>query len=55
MRLVWLTLGLAFLAVGLIGAVLSFVVVYFSPVRHVRDAPLRPHIGMPGDELPIME
>jgi MFS family permease len=42
-------------AVGLLGAVLSFVVVYFSPVRHVRDAPLRPHIGMPGDELPIME
>lgn len=42
-------------AVGLMGAVLSILVVWFSPVRHIRDAPLRPTIGMPGDEMPIME
>ena len=40
---------------GLLGAALSLVVVWFSPVRHVRDAPLKPTIGMPGDQLPIME
>lgn len=41
--------------VGLLGGVLSLVVVWFSPVRHVRDAPLAPTIGMPGDTLPITE
>jgi MFS family permease len=41
--------------VGLLGALLSLLVVWFSPVRHVRQAPLRPTIGMPGDQLPIME
>jgi MFS family permease len=41
--------------VGLLGAALSLVVVYFSPVRHVREAPLVPLIGMPGDTLPITE
>jgi MFS family permease len=41
--------------VGLLGAVLSLLVVWFSPVRHVREAPLAPNIGMPGDELPITE
>lgn len=41
--------------VGLAGAALSLLVVYFSPVRHIRDTPLVPTIGMPGDELPIME
>jgi MFS family permease len=40
---------------GLVGAVLSLLVVWFSPVRHIRDAPLRPTIGMPGDQLPITE
>jgi len=41
--------------VGLIGSVLAIVAVWFSPVRHIRDAPLVPTIGMPGDELPVME
>ncbi len=41
--------------VGLIGAALAFVVVWFSPVRHVRDAPLTPNIGMPRGGLPIPE
>jgi MFS family permease len=41
--------------VGLLGAVLSLLVVWFSPVRHVREAPLVPNIGMPGDDLPITE
>ena len=41
--------------VGILGAGLALLVVYFSPVRHIRDAPLVPSIGMPGDELPIME
>lgn len=40
---------------GLVGAVLSLVVVWFSPVRHVRDAPVAPNIGMPGAGLPITE
>ena len=42
-------------AIGLLGGVLSLVVVWFSPVRHIRDAPLVPTIGMPGDQLPITE
>ncbi len=41
--------------VGLVGAALAFVVVWFSPVRHVRDAPLTPNIGMSGGGLPIPE
>ena len=40
---------------GLLGAALSLVVVWFSPVRHVRDAPLTPNIGLPGGGLPITE
>jgi MFS family permease len=42
-------------AVGLLGAVFSMVVVWFSPVRSIRDAPLVPPSAMPGDELPITE
>lgn len=42
-------------ALGLLGGVLSIIVVWFSPVRHIRDAPLTPTIGMPGDTLPITE
>jgi MFS family permease len=42
-------------AVGLLGAVFSIVVVWFSPVRFIRDAPLVPPSAMPGDELPITE
>jgi MFS family permease len=50
------TIGLrAAFALGLLGGVLSLAVVWFSPVRHIRDAPLRPTIGMPGDEMPITE
>ena len=41
--------------VGLSGAALTLVVVWFSPVRRVRDAPLTPIIDMPGDTLPITE
>lgn len=42
-------------AVGLVGAVLSFVVVWFSPVRFIREAPIAPPHAIPGDELPITE
>lgn len=50
------TIGLrAAFALGLLGGVLALAVVWFSPVRHIRDAPLRPTIGMPGDEMPITE
>ena len=42
-------------AVGLIGGVLAIVVVWFSPVRHIKDAPIAPTIGMPGDEMPVLE
>ena len=41
--------------VGLAGSVLALLVVYFSPVRHLRDAPLAPSIGMRADELVITE
>jgi MFS family permease len=42
-------------AVGLLGAVFSMVVVWFSPVRFIRDAPLVLPSAMPGDELPLTE
>jgi hypothetical protein len=50
------TMGLraAFWA-GLLGAVAALIAVWFSPVRHVKAAPLAPTIGMPGDQLPVME
>jgi len=41
--------------VGLLGAALSLLVVWFSPVRQVRSAPLVPIIDLPGDTLPITE
>ena len=41
--------------VGLAGAALTLLVVWFSPVRHVQSAPLVPTIDMPGDTLPITE
>ena len=41
--------------VGLAGAALTLLVVWFSPVRHVRVVPLVPTIDMPGDTLPITE
>jgi MFS family permease len=42
-------------AVGLLGAVLSLLVVWFSPVRFIRDAPLAGPTAMPGDEMPLTE
>lgn len=42
-------------AVGLLGGVFGIVVVWFSPVRFIRDAPLAPTHAMPGDEMPITE
>lgn len=41
--------------VGLAGAALTLLVVWFSPVRRVRSTPVAPTIGLPGDELPVME
>jgi len=41
--------------VGLSGAAFTLLVVWFSPVRGVRDAPLMPVIDMPGDTLAITE
>jgi MFS family permease len=42
-------------AIGLLGGVFALLAVWFSPVRFIRDAPLAPTHGMPGDELPITE
>lgn len=42
-------------AIGLLGAVFAILVVWFSPVRFIREAPLAPTHLMPGDELPITE
>ena len=42
-------------AVGLLGGVFGIIVVWFSPVRFIRDAPLAPTHAMPGDEMPITE
>jgi MFS family permease len=42
-------------AVGLLGGVASMIVVWFSPVRFIRDAPIVPPRAMPGDEMPITE
>ena len=41
--------------VGLSGAAFTLLVVWFSPVRRVRDAPIVPTIDRPGDTLPITE
>jgi predicted MFS family arabinose efflux permease len=40
---------------GLLGAVLSIVVVWLSPVRHIRDTTMRDGPALPGDELPLTE
>jgi MFS family permease len=42
-------------AIGLLGGVFGIIVVWFSPVRFIRDAPLAPTHAMPGDEMPITE
>jgi MFS family permease len=50
------TLGLrAAFAIGLLGGLFGIIVVWFSPVRFIRDAPLAPTHAMPGDEMPITE
>jgi archaellum biogenesis protein FlaJ (TadC family) len=43
---------------GLLGAVVAILVIWFSPVRHIRDAPTTITIGgtgitLPGDESPL--
>ena len=45
-------------AVGLLGAVAAILVVWFSPIRHIREAPTsttidEPRIAHPGDEAPL--
>jgi MFS family permease len=42
-------------AIGLLGGVFGIIVVWFSPVRFIRDAPIAPPTAMPGDELPLTE
>lgn len=42
-------------AVGLLGAVAAIVVVWFSPVRHIRDAPMSTDPVLPGGESPLTE
>lgn len=39
--------------VGLLGAVAAIVVIWFSPVRHIRDAPLTTDLMLPADESPL--
>jgi MFS family permease len=42
-------------AIGLLGGVFGIVVVWFSPVRFIRDAPIAPPTSMPGNEMPLTE
>jgi MFS family permease len=42
-------------AVGLIGAVFAFLVVWFSPVRAIREAPISTDAILPGDLSPLTE
>lgn len=39
--------------VGMLGALAAIVVIWFSPVRHIRDAPITPDLFLPGDEAPL--
>jgi len=49
-------LGLrAAFAVGLLGAVVSIIVVWFSPVRHLRDTQLPDGPALPGEQTPLTE
>ena len=41
--------------VGLVGAILAFAVVWFSPVRHIRTTPPLLEQPLAGDQLPITE
>jgi MFS family permease len=40
---------------GIVGAALSFLVVWLSPVRHIRDAPISTDAVLPGGEAPLTE
>jgi MFS family permease len=40
-------------AVGLLGAIAAIIVVWFSPVRHIRDAPITPDLILPGTDAPL--
>jgi MFS family permease len=40
-------------AVGLLGAIAAITVVWFSPVRHIRDAPITPDLFLPGTDAPL--
>jgi MFS family permease len=42
-------------AVGIVGAALSFLIVWFSPVRHIREAPIATNPVLPGDGAPLTE
>lgn len=42
-------------AVGLLGAVAAILVIWFSPVRHIRDAPMSTEPVLPGGESPLTE
>jgi MFS family permease len=42
-------------AVGLLGAVAAILVVWFSPIRHIRDAPISTDPVLPGGEAPLTE
>jgi MFS family permease len=42
-------------AFGLLGAVLSIVVIWFSPVRHINDTTMTAGPALPGDETPLTE
>jgi hypothetical protein len=41
--------------VGLLGAVVSIIVVWFSPVRHLRDTQLPDGPALPGEQTPLTE
>ena len=50
------SLGLrAAFAIGLAGAVLAIAVVWFSPVRHMRQTTIAAGPALPGDETPLTE
>jgi MFS family permease len=42
-------------AIGLLGGVFGLIVVWFSPVRFIRDAPIATNAVLPGDESPLTE
>ena len=39
--------------VGMLGALAAILVVWFSPVRHIREAPIATDMIMPGDDSPL--